>query len=105
MKKVGSKIKMLGKWILGILLLANLSCEKSETQELIVIRDCTGTYLRLKEKDYRVCNLEKLAPFPDGAKVAATFKRIDVCKGSANETIICYMLHENEGWIEVLKVN
>lgn len=105
MKKVASKIKMLGTWVLGILILANVSCVKNGTQEIIVIRDCTGTYLRLKEKDYQVCNLEKLASFHDGATITVSFKKIDVCKGSASKTINCYMLHENEGWIEVENVN
>jgi hypothetical protein len=34
----------------------------------------------------------------------ADFKKIDECKGSAADDIVCMMLHENEGWIEVTSI-
>jgi hypothetical protein len=80
------------------------SCKKERNQTVTVERDCTGTYLRLDGKDYQVCNLEKVSSFSDGATVIATFKKINECKGSAKDAIVCYMLHANEGWIEVDKI-
>lgn len=67
---------------------------------MTVVRDCTGTYLRFNEKDYNVCNLEKVSSFPNGILVTATFKKIKNCTGGA----ICHMYHENEGWIQVEKI-
>jgi hypothetical protein len=61
--------------------------------------------LRIDGKDYHVCNLEKVASFSDGTNVNASFKIIKECNGSAEEEIVCMMLHVNEGWIEVQKVN
>lgn len=75
--------------------------EKKDFVKVTVIRDCTGTYLRWNNKDYHVCNLEKSASFADGASAMASFKKIGACTGSANDQIVCYMLHANEGWIEV----
>ncbi len=80
------------------------SCKKERNQTVTVERDCTGTYLRLDGKDYQVCNLEKVSSFSDGATVTATFKKINECNGSAKDAIVCYMLHANEGWIEVDKI-
>lgn len=80
------------------------SCNKKRDQTATVERDCTGTYLSLEGKDYHVCNLEKVSSFLDGTKVKATFKKIKDCNGSANDAIVCEMLHENEGWIEVEKI-
>ena len=80
------------------------SCKKEINKTVTVQRDCTGTYLRLKGKDYRVCNLEKVSSFSDGATVTATFKKIKECNGSAKDAIVCAMLHANEGWIEVDKI-
>jgi len=72
---------------------------------MTVERDCTGTYLRLNGKDYHVCNLEKVSEFPDGVSVKAAFERIDICTGSAmDDAIVCDMLHQNEGWIEVKNI-
>jgi hypothetical protein len=82
-----------------------LSClEEIENENVIVLRDCTGTYLRYNRKDYHVCNLEKVESFPDGTLIMATFKRIKRCDGSAKNVIVCMSLHANEGWVEVEKV-
>ncbi len=94
---------------LAIFLLTVFSCQKDcslpePESSMMVVRDCTGTYLRINGKDYRVCNLEKVEPFADGSKVVATFIKIDPCNGSAKDAVICYMLHPNEGWIEVTSI-
>ena len=71
---------------------------------MTVVRDCTGTYLRFKGKDYHVCNLEKVSSFSDGTTVTATFKKIKECNGSANNVGTCLIIHDNEGWINVEKI-
>ena len=84
-----------------LIAIAMLSACKKRNKEVRVVRDCTGTYLRFNEKDYQVCNLEKVASYSNGANVTATFKKIEECNGSANDVIVCAMYHPNEGWIEV----
>ncbi len=90
--------------ILVILFLFSTGCKKECNQTATMVRDCTGTYLHLDGKDFRVCNLEKAESFPDGVAVNVTFKRIKKCKGSTENDIVCAMYHENEGWIEVLEI-
>lgn len=75
-----------------------------KTKRATVVRDCTGTYLRIGEKDYRVCNTEKTADYQDGEEVAASFKETRSCTGPANDQIQCMMYHEYESWIEVKKI-
>ncbi len=87
-----------------ILLFTTLSCLKIN-KSVIVIRDCTGTYLRLDGKDYHVCNLEKVESFLDGTVITATFKKIKKCNCSANDVPVCLTIHNNEGWIEIKKIN
>lgn len=48
---------------------------KKKNGTMTVVKDCTGEYFRFYNKDYRVCNLDKVSSFPDGAKVKATFKK------------------------------
>ena len=90
--------------LLSLIFVLFISCKKDNLQNMTVIRDCTGTYLQLNGKDYQVCNLEKTNSFATGAKVQASFKKLSTCKGSAMDAIVCLMLHENEGWIEVEKI-
>ncbi len=85
-------------------LLTIFACKKECHETTTVVKDCTGTYLRWDGKDYRVCNLEKVVSFANGETVTATFKRINNCNGSGDEEIVCAMVHANEGWIEVKKI-
>jgi hypothetical protein len=77
------------------------SCKKDNAEEVKVVRDCTGTYLRWNEKDYQVCNLEKVATYPDNSYASLRFKRIGICNGSAIKRNVCNPLHPTEGWVEV----
>lgn len=79
------------------------ACNKERCDNMTVVRDCTGTYLRVDQKDYHVCNTEKLASFSDGAQVKASFKKVKDCPAREKE-IVCMMYHANEGWIEVKKI-
>lgn len=80
------------------------SCEKQRNEPVLVIRDCSGTYLRFEGKDYQVCNTEKTDKFAGGTAVTATFKRTDKCNNPDFEAAICFLLHVNEGFIEVTKI-
>lgn len=80
------------------------ACNKVNYQSATVIKDCTGTYLRMNGKDYQVCNLETTNSIPDGKSVQVDFKKITACNGSAKDAITCMMYHQNEGWIEVEKI-
>lgn len=80
------------------------SCSK-KGQQVTIVRDCTGTYLRMEGKDYHICNTEKTDAFVTGAEVRASFLKINKCKGQANDVPVCEMLHENEGWIKVKKID
>jgi hypothetical protein len=83
-------------------LLTLFSC-KRETNTMTVVKDCTGTYLRIHGKDFKVCNLGKLSSVPAGATVTATLKKIDNCK-RLEDKVVCKMLHPNEGLIEIVKL-
>lgn len=89
---------------IAISLFALPACNKIKNQTTTVVRDCTGTYIRYEGIDYRVCNLEKVAPFADGATVKTSFKKLKECNGSGDTAVVCAMLHENGGWINVDKI-
>ena len=84
-------------------LLMLVACNKQINHKATVVRDCTGVYLRVNEKDYHVCNVDKLSSFPDGSLVNARFERKKDCR-QEEEKMVCKMYHQNEGWIEVTLV-
>ena len=71
------------------------------TKNATVIKDCTGTYLRLNGKDYKVCNIEKVSSYQTGIDISVCFKELKDCEGTGNIVATCYMLHQFESWIEI----
>ena len=88
--------------IVVILIITSVSCSKVSNKNMTVIKDCTGSYLRFNGKDYHICNLESVLDFESGTEVKATFKKLDNCPDS--DEVTCEMLHNNEGWINVTKI-
>jgi hypothetical protein len=80
------------------------ACHKKNYQSVIVIKDCTGSYLRWNSADYKVCNLEAVSNYNNLAVITADFRKISSCTGSGSKAIVCMMLHVNEGWITVYGV-
>ncbi|MBL4653553.1 MAG: hypothetical protein JKY53_11945 [Flavobacteriales bacterium] len=78
------------------------SCSKVNNKDMVVIKDCTGSYLRFNGKDYHICNLETVANFESETEVQASFKKSNMC--SSEVVIVCRMVHENEGWVYVTKI-
>jgi hypothetical protein len=81
-----------------------ISCKKERNIEATIITDCTGTYLRINRKDYKVCNLEKTENINHGQAVEVTFKKIDECNASGNFPTTCYLNHPFEAWAQIIKI-
>jgi len=84
------------------LLLTLVSCNEQSKESMTVIKDCTGTYLRMNETDYFVCNYELLASHTEGEIISVTFKETD-CE-NASEVVTCMMHHPYESKIEIIKI-
>lgn len=67
-----------------------------------VIRDCSGTYLRMGKDDYMVCNFEMLDGRADNSKVKVFYRTQMDCP--PREGMVCMLFHEHKGAIEVTKV-
>lgn len=80
------------------------NCKKENYVNATVVKDCIGTYLRVSDKDYQVCNIEKTVSFNDQEKVLANFNLLKQCTGTATTVPVCYMLHTNEGWINIIDI-
>ena len=90
--------------IVIVVCLSFISCKKDLPNTAMIIRDCTGTYLRMNKTDYKVCTLKKVAAFKTGSIVSVSFKKIPECNGDANLQLQCYMLHNFESWIKVEEI-
>lgn len=98
------KTKLLIMLLFGSALFITACCKKPK-ESATLIRDCTGTYLRVNGKDYQVCNIEKVNDFSDGASVHASYNVISECNGSAKDQYTCQPLRASDGWVEIIRIN
>ena len=84
-----------------ILLLSLFSCSKNEN-DAILIKDCTGAYLRINNQDFYITNYEIVDNIETNTYINANFKNK---KESEQKFIaICMMHHETAGVIEITKI-
>lgn len=84
--------------LFGLLLIILISCKTTTGVVGEVVIDCTGSYVRIDNKDYRVCNKEVLEGYKQEDKVLVRMKRIDNC--SSGE-IVCMMYLAYEYQVKV----
>ncbi len=89
----------------GFLSLIISSCTAVQTplNAGLLVRDCTGTYVRFEDGDYLVCNADILKEYKEGAKVSVGFDYSTECPKIKYE-ILCKLYHESKGMITVKKV-
>ena len=88
--------------IYSVLFIVLFSCSKKEN-DAILIKDCTGSYLRIDNQDYYITNLEVVEHIESSTHLNVDFKHK---KDSEQKFIsICMMHHETAGVIEITKIN
>lgn len=81
------------------------SCSVSNVKSTAtVIKDCTGTYLRIDNDDYQVCNADILKDHQEGSTVSATYRKVQKCP-ELNGRMVCAMYHEKAGNIRIQSIN
>jgi hypothetical protein len=88
--------------IFGLILVTFSSCSKVNDKNMIVVKDCTGSYLRYHDKDYLICNYQIVEQLEHGTEVKASFEKIETCPDC--DFIACQMLHTHEGLITVSEI-
>ena len=68
-----------------------------------IVRDCSGTYLRISGKDYQVCNSEMIKNFANNSVINVTYEKAENCPEFQGQ-IVCMLYHENEGIIRIKSV-
>ena len=85
---------------LGIGLLT--SCDKAYTDALVE-RNCTGTYVKMGEDYFAVCNADVLTEYTHGSAVDIQYKKLSDCTAYLDD-VICMMYFHHEGYVEITKI-
>lgn len=75
-------------------------CTDSQTQTAIVKKNCTGSYLRFEDNDFKICNPEIIGSYQGGEIVTVTIRYNDQC----SYDFACYLHHPFKGWVEILEI-
>lgn len=86
-----------------MVLCALASCKKKTKENALVIKDCTGSYLHINDKDYLICNSELVDNIESGTKLSVTYQNTKNC--DILSPTLCELYHKNEGTIEITKIN
>ena len=86
-----------------VVAILGMACTKKNGVEASITRDCTGTYVRIHDKDFLVCNINSVAEYNEGDKVKVSYKMVADCPKKEG-SVVCMMYHENEGMVRILKV-
>lgn len=79
------------------------SCKKKTEKNALVIKDCTGSYVLINDKDYLICNSELIDNIESGTKLSITYQKAEDC--DVLSPTLCELYHKNEGTIEITKIN
>lgn len=98
----------MNKLLLGIFACTLISCNAKIVHDRLqtgkIVRDCTGTYIKLdNNEDYLVCNDDLLKDKEIGEKITFIYDKIDKCSKN-NGKIMCMMYHENKGTIQIKSI-
>lgn len=79
------------------------SCSKDFLQvNATVEKNCTGTYLKIDQKFYYVCNKEKIDSYTQGQSISVEYEVLEGCKSM--ETAVCTMAFNYDAIIEIKKI-
>lgn len=83
---------------------AFLSCSslvKNNAETGSIVRDCTGTYIRIVGKgDFLVCNDKLIKDKKDGENLSLSYELTKDCT-ERDGIVTCMMFHENKGMIRI----
>ena len=88
--------------ILTIVIFTFISCSKDDYKEGKIIKNCTGSYLNIDDKEYLICNSEVVVDFNNDTEVLVDFTLIDNCNN--NQGTICMMVYNYNGTISVNEI-
>jgi hypothetical protein len=78
---------------------------ETEVQKAEFIKDCTGSYIRFENTDFKVCNYEELVNYKTGDVIRIEFKKLKECSTISPDELTCKMAHAFEAYIEVIKTD
>jgi hypothetical protein len=78
----------------------NYPSEKAE-----FIKDCTGSYIRIENKDYKVCYYKEVVNYKTGDVISVVYKKKKECTTISPDELTCKMAHSFEYYIEIIKTD
>jgi hypothetical protein len=76
---------------------------KENVRKVTFVRDCTGSYIRMDAKDYKICNYQDVQNFESGDVLKVSYDSIGKCENSNPEQLTCKMAHLFEHNVHINK--
>lgn len=76
---------------------------KDNVKKVTFFRDCTGSYIRLDAKDYKICNYQDVKKYETGDVLMVSYDSIGNCENINPEQLTCKMAHMFEYNVHINK--
>ena len=90
----------MAKLFLGLSIILMTSCGVTSEITGTIVQDCSGTYIRHNNVDWKICNDEKILPKDKTSIVRLNYRDVYQCKDSST----CLVYHPSSKSIHVKKV-
>lgn len=91
-------------YLAPLLMMLLISCQKESYTNATIIKNCTGTYLKVLDKEYLVCGSISNGTFENGQAVLVSFKLTKECATSTAIPATCFMLYPNDGLVNIIDI-
>jgi hypothetical protein len=89
--------------LLTVSLFTLSSCSKDFIQvDAIVEKNCTGSYLKIDDKFYYVCNQDVIAAYTNGQQISVSYEALQGCKSKGTPS--CDLAFSYESIIEIKEI-
>ena len=88
-------------WKFGLLLVVGFTSCSKRSDEITIVRDCTGTYAQINGEDWLICNYADMVDYAEGTVLSVDYIQLQQCSASEQPQTTCLMYHENRGNIRI----
>lgn len=97
-------MKKLVYFVIAVSICLLSSCKKDSYTNATVVKVCGIHFLRVLDKEYKICNAEKTSTFENNQKVFANFHLVKNCGDNRDQYPVCALVGPGDGWINIIDI-
>jgi hypothetical protein len=90
---------------LAMIALSFSACSKEcESDKAEILHDCGGSFIKVGEKLYAVCNVETVKNRANNSQAIVKFKKISDCNYTPEILCLALPIYSSDTWVEITDI-